>query len=307
MNTDHHAAKPQPVWSAWTRPRFPQATCRRQSRASVESAPRAAERGFAWPTSRPSRQSGDKSPHSTVRAAREASCEQQHRGHRRVTPRVFSKSVRKHRLGATILPCLMSPRIPVRRRWLSPSPSGRGIKGEGEWSASRGGIENTGNVTPWRRSPSPAGREFPGHKRLLWPTEPHGKGATAVFQPAPAPTGKSALQTGGSWKVSTMQNSRNATMNRSVRRESVLECGSPLPLWRVGRRARAAEDCRSPKPGGILSGSWKGSIVSRASSGCPALEIRHQPRRDLRVRTTSPGCVLGFAKSPFNLDQDHEH
>ncbi len=212
MNTDHHAAKPQPVWSAWTRPRFPQATCRRQSRASVESAPRAAERGFAWPTGRPSRQSGDQSPHSTIRAAREASCEHQHRGHRRVTRAALSKSVGEGQFGATILVCLMSARNPVRRR---------------------------------RLSPSPAGREFPKHKLALWPTEPHGQGATAVSQPAPAPTGKSALQTGG---------------------------------------------------------SGRGSIVVRASSGCPARGVWHQPRRDFGVGPSLPGQALGFAKSPFTLD-----
>jgi hypothetical protein len=50
------------LWSAPTCRRFWEATCRR--RRSRGAFLRAAERGSAWPASRPSSQSGDKSPHS---------------------------------------------------------------------------------------------------------------------------------------------------------------------------------------------------------------------------------------------------
>jgi PIN domain nuclease of toxin-antitoxin system len=63
---ERSAAKPRPLWSAWTCPRFRQATCRRPSRTVVQSFPRAAGCGSAWPTSRPSVESGDKSPHSKI-------------------------------------------------------------------------------------------------------------------------------------------------------------------------------------------------------------------------------------------------
>lgn len=59
-----------------------------------------------------------------------------------------------------------------------------------------------------------------------------------------------------------MLQSRIATMNRSVQRENVRDCGSPLPLWELGRRARAAEDCHTPRPCGVPSGSWE--AVSKA-------------------------------------------
>jgi hypothetical protein len=53
-------------------------------------------------------------------------------------------------------------RVPVAARWVSPSPSGRGIKGEGERSASRAVLDLSGCATASRRSPlprpSPAGR-----------------------------------------------------------------------------------------------------------------------------------------------------
>src|SRR5881409_2636790 len=57
------AAKPQPLWSARTCPRFRQATCRRRMGEGVQLF-RAAGRGPALATSRQSGQSGDKSPHS---------------------------------------------------------------------------------------------------------------------------------------------------------------------------------------------------------------------------------------------------
>ena len=45
-------------------------------------------------------------------------------------------------------------------------------------------------------------------------------------------------------------------------RVSVLDCGSPLPLSHADWLSEEADDCRSPRPGGTLGGSWKASLVT---------------------------------------------
>jgi len=46
-------------------------------------------------------------------------------------------------------------------------------------------------------------------------------------------------------------------MTHNPEGDSVVECGSPLPLWKADRRTKAAEGRRTPRPGGGSDGSWE--------------------------------------------------
>jgi hypothetical protein len=92
----------------------------------------------------------------------------------------------------------------------------------------------------------------------------------------------------GGWSLCQSDVNRGHAPGRDVKgRLSVLECGSPLPLWNA--TVKAAEGCRTPKPGGAVRFLGRNRRAGLIQPG-PSVNMRTKPLKTGSLAPLAKDC-----------------